>query len=595
MMINKIVRLNVVLALLLSCTFLVACQNTHEVVQLSFSLKEESISQLTSSLNLRTDSIVVSKLSIQDPNFITEGGQSITEKVVEEVPVAEISVSEIIPNTYEIHYSGDIAKPKYLTRLSTESKSVFKITREKGFELHIMPEIMVEKEFNVRVGEVADSIIIADDYEVHYSRDAARRKYLTHLSTESKSVFKINQKKGSKHRVNAKLVLAIPDIKFRTYLLNNNYIEPAYTQDDVAYYKATKQGKTLTYMNVGFWSIRDLTGIELFPQLLLLACSDNRLTSLDVSKNPTLTWLRCEGNQLTSLDVSACKNLKGLVCYNNKLTSLDVTACPALTDIDCYNNKLISLDVSQNKKLSLLDCDKNQLSSLDISACTELLDLVCSNNQLTSLDVSRNIALIELWCGNNQLTTLDITKNVLLPNFTYTKRRKSVHHAAKHTSRSTSSQSPTIIGVSKNLSTSEGSLSNSLQIVESKSLHTKTSDPNKSDASWVVPKTLDAIAGNKEEEKPWIDDATKISKSIQRAGSRIALTRLECANNRLSFLDASKMAKESTGDYLLYCGNQRSNGTTPRQLNLRLRADQKTYWNNHLKKAYYNRTVTLTQ
>ncbi|MGL5912614.1 MAG: hypothetical protein ACRCZB_00495, partial [Bacteroidales bacterium] len=263
--------------------------------------------------------------------------------------------------------------------------------------------------------------------------------------------------------------------------------------------------------------------------------------------------------------------------------------------IDCYNNQLSSLDLSKNTKLRLLYCDKNRLSSLDVTACPELLDIVCANNKLSSLDVSKNIALVELWCGNNQLTTLDITKNVLLPKLSYIKKQKPTHRAAKNTSHSTSSQSPTIIGVSKNVSTSDSSLSRPLSIVGHKSLKANAFDAKGTSTSWAVPQALDAVAGNKKEEKPWIDDATKISKGIQRAGSRIALTRLECANNRLSFLDASKMAKESTGDYLLYCGNQSSNGTIPRQLKLRLRADQKTYWNNHLKKAHYNRSVTLTQ
>ena len=43
-----------------------------------------------------------------------------------------------------------------------------------------------------------------------------------------------------------------------------------------------------------------------------LSCYNNRLTSLDVSKNTALEELGCSNNKLTELDVSNNINLKGL-------------------------------------------------------------------------------------------------------------------------------------------------------------------------------------------------------------------------------------------------------------------------------------------
>ena len=116
--------------------------------------------------------------------------------------------------------------------------------------------------------------------------------------------------------------------------------------------------------------IKDLTGIELFPNLDKLDCKYNNLTRLDVSKNTKLTKLYCESNQLTGLDLS--KNT-------------------ALTELDCALNQLTGLDLSKNTALTVLYCESNHLTSLDLSKNTELTELNCQDNQLTSLDRVRTL------------------------------------------------------------------------------------------------------------------------------------------------------------------------------------------------------------
>ncbi len=145
-----------------------------------------------------------------------------------------------------------------------------------------------------------------------------------------------------------------------------------------------------------------------------LYCSDNQLTTLDVSKNTELTKLDCHYNQLTTLDVSKNTALTWLYCYNNQLTTLDVSKNTALTELDCSYNQLTTLDVSKNTKLTYLNCGSNQLTTLDVSKNTALTGLGCFNNQLTALDVSKNTALKSLDCSENQLTTLDVSKNTEL-------------------------------------------------------------------------------------------------------------------------------------------------------------------------------------
>ena len=161
-------------------------------------------------------------------------------------------------------------------------------------------------------------------------------------------------------------------------------------------------------------SIADLTGIEYFTALTYLDCHNNRLTSLDVSKNIALTTLKCIYNQLTFLDMSKNIALTTLECTSNKLTSLDVSGCTALTKLECHFNQLTSLDVSNNTALTTLKCHWNQLTSLNVSSCIALTTLSCSSNQLTSLDVSKNTKLENLDCGSNSLTTLDVSNNTEL-------------------------------------------------------------------------------------------------------------------------------------------------------------------------------------
>ena len=132
------------------------------------------------------------------------------------------------------------------------------------------------------------------------------------------------------------------------------------------------EAEATIYLHVNEKSISSLTGIEAFINLKTLECTDNQLTSLDVSNNTALVLFACMRNQLTSLDVSTCSALFHLHCDFNQLTSLDISGCTAL---------------------KALECDFNQLASLDVSGCTALEHLSCQGNLLTSLDISNNTAL----------------------------------------------------------------------------------------------------------------------------------------------------------------------------------------------------------
>ncbi|TCI89979.1 T9SS type A sorting domain-containing protein [Tenacibaculum sp. M341] len=252
----------------------------------------------------------------------------------------------------------------------------------------------------------------------------------------------------------------VPDNNFENYLethdANGNIVTlgsatslgNGIASDD---YVTTSKISNLTSLNISSSMIADITGIEDFTKLMTLDCSDNSLTTLNISNNSALKTLLCFRNdlqsidvrqntqlitisifrnQLQTLDLSNNLDLNYLICSNNELSSIDltnntklervsiydnptlnnlnVTNLPLLKDLDCVNTNLSSLDVSQNSELEYLQAYENQLTSLDLSKNVKLIELYVEDNQLMSLDVSKNTILEDLSCARNALTYLNI-------------------------------------------------------------------------------------------------------------------------------------------------------------------------------------------
>ncbi|MFV5703178.1 T9SS type A sorting domain-containing protein [Flavobacterium sp. XS2P12] len=283
--------------------------------------------------------------------------------------------------------------------------------------------------------------------------------------------------------------ITIPDANFKAKLLVANTINSIATNSggDSMIVDTNSDGEiqisealNVSNLYLNNFEISNLTGIEFFTNLIILQCTDNKLTSLDVSKlvnldslfcstnlmtnlNVTglssLTSLGCDENQLTSLNLTGVNNLYVLGCNDNQLTGLDLAGISnlnilqcqnnqistldlsnqiaSLTSLDCYNNNLTNLIINNLSQLSYLECSDNQLSVLDLTGLDNLMYLFCSNNQITSLNVlgltelayfncnSNKISsldltglsnLIDLDCGGNQLSSIDVT---VLPELKY--------------------------------------------------------------------------------------------------------------------------------------------------------------------------------
>ncbi|AWI26273.1 T9SS sorting signal type C domain-containing protein [Flavobacterium pallidum] len=220
-------------------------------------------------------------------------------------------------------------------------------------------------------------------------------------------------------------VVMIPDANFEQYLITLGY-------DDVI--DGTVQKSTIeniTDLNVANGNITDLTGINSFINLNSFDCSNNLLTSLDVSQLTQLTSLNCNQNQLQTLHFAGAP-LTSLSCADNMLTDLDISMLPGLTMLDCATNQIETINGAYNANLKNLFCGSNQLddaglgianypglmfltcfsnhlTTLDLSAMTDLAILNCATNQINSLQVGPSTAV--LFCSGNQLTSLDLTNS----------------------------------------------------------------------------------------------------------------------------------------------------------------------------------------
>ncbi|OOB82647.1 DUF7619 domain-containing protein [Flavobacterium columnare] len=223
--------------------------------------------------------------------------------------------------------------------------------------------------------------------------------------------------------VNAQII-NIPDANFKQKLLaasssnktakdlNGNYFKiDANSNNEIEITEAL----ATSYLDLNFSSISNLVGIQSFTNLKTLRCSQNQISSLNISSNALLITLDLSYNKLTNLNVSNNTLLTVFDCSFNQLTSLNVDSNIALIELNCFNNQLTVLNVNKNINLKSLICGSNRLAGLNVGNNVDLIKLDCSSNQLTVLDVNNNINLIGLYCDNNQIiTSLNVSNNTNL-------------------------------------------------------------------------------------------------------------------------------------------------------------------------------------
>ena len=203
-----------------------------------------------------------------------------------------------------------------------------------------------------------------------------------------------------------------PDAGFREYLLNGyHYVDGTKTRiDDGDGILSQDERMAVKNMDVRGYAVYGLKGIEHFPELRELNCTNRPIGSLDLSQNTKLEILYCKNNGLTQLNLSKNPNITVLDCSNNNLGNLNLSNNTKLENLNCSYDELNELDVKKNTELRELICIGNHLKELDVDVAhkKKLATLKCSDNQLESLIVGENRLLNDLRCDINQLSQLDL-------------------------------------------------------------------------------------------------------------------------------------------------------------------------------------------
>lgn len=123
---------------------------------------------------------------------------------------------------------------------------------------------------------------------------------------------------------------------------------------------STAEASAVSNINVAGMGLQSVAGIGRFTDLLVFDCSDNELTSLDLSGNKRLGDLNCSNNKITELTLDGEK----------------------LTTLDCSYNNLDELVIPEknDERCNKIYCYNNKLGFIDISACSEDAKLNCVNN-----------------------------------------------------------------------------------------------------------------------------------------------------------------------------------------------------------------------
>ncbi|CAM1360827.1 conserved hypothetical protein [Tenacibaculum sediminilitoris] len=167
--------------------------------------------------------------------------------------------------------------------------------------------------------------------------------------------------------------IRIPDIGLEECLINlkidSNGLNGSITVSDAEYVTNLNVNDPVTNKDLPnvYSKIKDLTGLESFPNLRRLDCFGNEITKIDLSQSSSISFLNCSENKIERLDVSNNTNLTYISCDYNRLSSLILGENLNLESLYAASNKLTSLDVSNCQNLKSMDVTGNKIQTIIVS------------------------------------------------------------------------------------------------------------------------------------------------------------------------------------------------------------------------------------
>ena len=175
-----------------------------------------------------------------------------------------------------------------------------------------------------------------------------------------------------------------------------------------------------------------ISAITIYPALKTLNCSNNRLTTLDVSECTALQNLNCSHNQLT-IDTNAFLENTALVTldcsYNTKWTSANIESLPELTSLNCNSCAIETICLWDLPKFTTLDCGNNAIKEFEIIECPllttigsyttgHLESIYIENTGMTQLTFNQEPLTSVVILNCNKFTSLNVTGNTSLMGIT---------------------------------------------------------------------------------------------------------------------------------------------------------------------------------
>ncbi|MBP5540203.1 MAG: hypothetical protein J6X88_01010 [Bacteroidales bacterium] len=178
--------------------------------------------------------------------------------------------------------------------------------------------------------------------------------------------------------------MRVPDKAFRTFLVDKGYAVKARGSR----LKPTIEGCALTELECYNQGICSLEGIEMFPQLQQVTCSDNPITVLDLNALSQLERLYCLNVPLQQLVMDSCHHLRRVQLSHTKLRTLDLTPFPELELLLIIFSPLTEIDLTPCASLKELYMRGTGIREVDLRPCRDFWALHALDTPLDRIVVS---------------------------------------------------------------------------------------------------------------------------------------------------------------------------------------------------------------
>lgn len=185
-------------------------------------------------------------------------------------------------------------------------------------------------------------------------------------------------------RCDCQQTVRVPDKAFRSFLVDKGFAVKAGWHT----LKPTAKGCALTALECYEQGIHSLKGIEMFPQLEQVTCSDNPLVELNLNSLPRLQRLYGLNLPLQSIAIDSCHHLQHIELSHTQLDTFNLSPFPELEFFFCIFSPMRSLNLSPCRILKSLYIRGTQIRTVDLRPCSSLLEFHALDTPLEHIIVS---------------------------------------------------------------------------------------------------------------------------------------------------------------------------------------------------------------